>query len=159
MGSEYPHMQATLVRSAAPVVAKAPVADVVAQVRSGKKVHRHDAVEYCAKLTKDQAAAKRYGGCKIIRCAGGSPCGWALGFGCGDCLWFPLVGVLCLPCPILLFCACEREANQWLLRDKGRVKSAFVIVDEERATLVNYSVPCCTEELCDDPYFYCEKMC
>ena len=73
--------------------------------------------------------------------------------------------LVCIVCPVPILnpfpciCSCEREQNQWIVRDKNGVKTgAWVIVDAERKTIASYGVKCCTNELSDQPQCYCEQI-
>jgi hypothetical protein len=60
---------------------------------------------------------------------------------------------------IATLCACERDGNAYITRDKGRKTGEALLVDKELGTVAFYSVDVCTETISLDkqPCFYIEK--
>ena len=148
----------------APVAPIAPSVDVPAMAARREPVPVRDAELYCGRVRPENAAASAHAGCREVRCVDcpSVPCAYAYGINpCGECLCFPLICILlpipfiCTPiCPIPFICihSLERSGNKWILRDEGKVKGAWVIVDEEKKTLAMYNDDqCWTQQLKDYP--------
>jgi len=138
--------------------------NVVKTVReSWRGIPAPDAQIYSKELTDEQAAAARFAGCKIVRCNGGCPCGLAYAFNpYGEQLCFCFL----IPCGAFYTCTgTERIDNTWILRHKmqsqgivpaGALRGAWMIVDEERRTMVKYQA---AMGRLTSPEFFCESCC
>ena len=127
------------------------------KVRAGEKVKSWHAVAYADSIQWD---ANNHTGCYVVNCF----CGQTLvPMGCthncmlcnGKCFCFPCIFPFLFP----FLCSGEREGAQWITRGKyGEKTGALMIVDEEKGTIANFGVKCCSQQLQDEPFCYCKRV-